>query len=622
MSTTFPASTGSTLGSMRSPTWRYGFAILSTTIAAILTYAIRSQAHVWQAISAFLAAILLTGWHGGARPAALALVLSVFFDWWLLKTFDRPSDGLVSLVLRYSWFLLFAVMAAHFGTTRSRAYRRVQAARDHLEEEVAQRTHELRRIRAYLEDAERLSRVACWAMSLGEDPSVYWSEGVYEILGVPKGSSPARLDLVDTLVHPDDRDRRRRIREEALRERKPFELEFRIIRPDGTLRHLRGLGHPFPDSGAVPAEYLGVVMDVTELRRSERMLVEAQRLAHVGNWEFNIETGQVSWSEETRRILGLPEGILSRGYEAFCEFVHPDDRAVLDEARARLTRGETGFRVEYRIIRPGGEVRHIVKNVELIRDLHGRPYIGFGAFQDVTELRDAERSLHLTTGRLRSLSRRLLEVQEEERRHLARELHDEFGQLLAAISLHLHSAKKEAGEPARAHIDESMTLIQSAAAQVRGLALELRPAMLETSGLDATLRWLAQQHGQRSGLSIEVVGSVDPVADEVAVALFRVAQEALTNVSTHARAQHVRIELHHAETTVEMEVRDDGVGFDVSESLDRLPAERGLGLLGMRERAEILGGRLDMESEPGRGTSVRISLPIGEEASDASEAPR
>jgi signal transduction histidine kinase len=141
--------------------------------------------------------------------------------------------------------------------------------------------------------------------------------------------------------------------------------------------------------------------------------------------------------------------------------------------------------------------------------------------------------------------------------------------------------------------------------------------MLETSGLDATLRWLAQQHQQRTRIEVEVVDYSNGVSGEVAIACFRVAQEALTNVVRHAQAQHAWLELSKRESTVELVVRDDGVGFDVTTARERAARNGRLGLLGMSERVQILGGSLEVDSQPGRGTRIRASFPLAAAAGAA-----
>jgi signal transduction histidine kinase len=197
-------------------------------------------------------------------------------------------------------------------------------------------------------------------------------------------------------------------------------------------------------------------------------------------------------------------------------------------------------------------------------------------------------------------------------------LHDEFGQVLATITLHLHTARSLVGNAARLQLDECATLLQQAGEQIRSLALELRPTMLDTLGLEAALRWLAEQHQQRTGCETTVVGHLSgvPPSPEITIACFRVVQEALTNVMRHAAAQHVWIELDQSDSVLELVVRDDGVGFDVVRT--REATKRGsFGLLGMTERVQLLGGTLRVASEPGLGTSIHASFPL----SDASEQP-
>lgn len=234
------------------------------------------------------------------------------------------------------------------------------------------------------------------------------------------------------------------------------------------------------------------------------------------------------------------------------------------------------------------------------------------AIVDVTERRRAEEKLRRNADLAGRLSRRLIEVQERERLHLARELHDEFGQLLSAMRLHVSVAQNETGAAAESELSECVDLLDRAAKQVRNLALELRPVMLDDFGLDATLRWLADEYQKRTKIETVVTGGLNGVCDAVAVSCYRVVQEALTNVTRHARAEHVSIEMAEEARQLRIVVRDDGVGFDVNGSHKRDSEPIHLGLLGMAERIEGHGGELRVTSTAGDGTSVEIVVPLAE----------
>jgi len=281
-----------------------------------------------------------------------------------------------------------------------------------------------------------------------------------------------------------------------------------------------------------------------------------------------------------------------------------------------LSEGTTSLNELIDIETYDGQKKTIENSAAPIRNAEGLIVGAVIVNEDVTERVRAEQALRESATRLQQLSRRLLALQEEERRHLARELHDEFGQLLATITARLHAAQSVAGEAAQLPLDECLTLLERAGAHVRSMALELRPTMLDTAGLDATLRWLAARHEQQTGIATQVKGHLGEVSAGVAIACFRVVQEALTNVVRHARAQRVSIELSRSESVLELVIRDDGVGFDVLRTLAQAGGEGHLGLLGMRERVQILGGNVAVDSEPGRGTRIHVSLALSAAAGD------
>jgi signal transduction histidine kinase len=240
------------------------------------------------------------------------------------------------------------------------------------------------------------------------------------------------------------------------------------------------------------------------------------------------------------------------------------------------------------------------------------PGLHLGVVRDITERKRTEQALHTYAKRLKVLSRRVVEVQEEERRHLARELHDEIGQSLTAIGINLKALRVNSNPELHPRLEDCIGIVHDATDEVRQLSLNLRPAMLDDLGLVAALRWYLNRQAQRVGYMARFTANPEEasIAPAVATTAFRVAQEALTNVARHANARRVWLRLRMQKPSLSLVVRDDGSGFDSRAMLRRNAAVAGLGLLGMQERAALLDGRVAVRSVPGRGTEVRMTIPL------------
>jgi two-component system sensor histidine kinase UhpB len=392
--------------------------------------------------------------------------------------------------------------------------------------------------------------------------------------------------------------------------------EWLLQRRDGTPVEVQANPMPILDEDSNMVGVVGVSWDISErkkleserkrteevLRKSEWQLAEAQKLAHVGSWERDLETGAVTLSGEAARMFFGDERRKSSTFNELAELIHPDDRAYVRQVRA----SNMAWEVEYRIVRADGAVRVLHTRAEVVRNETDQPIRVIGSNLDITERHQAQAELREKRIELQALSRRLLEAQEAERRLLARELHDNFGQSLTAIRMNLeaHGASSD-------HLTESIALVDQAIEQVRTLALDLRPSILDDLGLVAALRWLVNRQSRRGDIEWTFRASTSdgrlPAAIETCC--FRLAQEALTNVVRHAAARHVSIELRFDDTQVELVVRDDGQGFDVRLARDRAAHGASLGLVSMEERVALAGGMLQLESAPERGTTIRARFP-------------
>ena len=225
------------------------------------------------------------------------------------------------------------------------------------------------------------------------------------------------------------------------------------------------------------------------------------------------------------------------------------------------------------------------------------------------------RDLRASTEQLQALSRRLVDVQETERRQFSRELHDRIGQNLTALSINLDIMKSQMGENGnsalRTRLDDAAALLESTAGSIENVISELRPPMLDDYGLLPALQWYGNEFWRRTGIRVNVEGDeqMTRVPQSTEIALFRIAQEALNNVAKHAHARHVEIALTRKGAEVVLTVADDGMGFEAAPGMASRRRRPGLGMVTMRERTQAVGGRFEIGPAPRRGARVMVTVP-------------
>ena len=234
--------------------------------------------------------------------------------------------------------------------------------------------------------------------------------------------------------------------------------------------------------------------------------------------------------------------------------------------------------------------------------------------RDITERKHTQEALEQYTERLRLLTAQLTKIAETERHHLARELHDQVGQNLTVLGINLNIIKAQLPDhtPTEVHIrlDDSLALVDQTAERIRDVMANLRPPVLDDYGLLAALRWYGDRFAKRTGISVDVMGEepVPRLTAQVETALFRIAQEALTNVAKHARASQVNVSLDRSDNSLQLCIADDGIGF-LPDHLTEPDEYQGWGLLTITERSEAVGGSCQIISNPSKGTRVVIEVP-------------
>ncbi|HWP92050.1 MAG TPA: GAF domain-containing protein [Thermodesulfobacteriota bacterium] len=351
------------------------------------------------------------------------------------------------------------------------------------------------------------------------------------------------------------------------------------------------------------------------LRESEKRFRSMADAAPVMIWMSGVDKlwsyVNKGWLEFTGRTLEQELG------SSWAENLHPDDQERCLDTYFAAFNARQEFEMEYRLKRFDGEYRWVLdKGVP--RFLPDGRFVGFmGSCIDITERKNAEERLNNYARQLQSLSHRLMSVQEIERRFLAKELHDEIGQVLTVVKIHLQ-ALRGLGENDSyiTHLKESMSVVDKALRQVRDLSLNLRPSMLDDLGLVATLRWYINQQAQLGGFVGEFNASPENMRFEpnLETVCFRTAQEALTNVLRHANAKRVSVELRQHDSMLELVIRDDGIGFDLDAVQERMARGLSFGLLSMQERVQLVGGRIEIKTKPNKGTMIRAYFPLSFES--------
>jgi signal transduction histidine kinase len=228
--------------------------------------------------------------------------------------------------------------------------------------------------------------------------------------------------------------------------------------------------------------------------------------------------------------------------------------------------------------------------------------------------REAEESLRSAHAQMQTLSRQLMQVQERERRQLAHDLHDEIGQAVTAIKMNLQTMQRVADTTiVQDTLNDSLGILDKILQRVRDLSLDLRPSLLDDLGLVPAVRWYVERQAQRAGLVVAEVEAENVPQDlepDLSVACFRIVQESITNILRHAKATTIHVALRRMDQHLDLRIKDDGIGMS-PRGTSATPAGRStLGLLGMQERAQALGGQITIQSLPNQGTEVHVRIPL------------
>jgi PAS domain S-box-containing protein len=557
-------------------------------------------------------------------------------------------------------------------TERSRkAEAELRAFHGHLEVRIAEHAAELARATEALQaEIARHREVEATVSAIGD--AIPFGVWIYEPSGRVRYLSKSLLDLMGVnlndckqnswtdLLPPEAREQANAAWRTCVETASLWDYEFQMEGKDGTVYSILSRGVPVRNSDGTVVTYAGIQLDVTERARMQSELRAAhdeleslveQRTAELNeaNRQLMLDLAERMKAEQAlrdsesqlralfdnsldaiivtddrrrlvdanpsaRALLGLSSKAL--GEFSFEDFVPADRRADVErDWEIFLKEGAQQGECELRRLDGSLCIADFSSKANFLPGRH------LSSLRDVTERKKAEASL-------RKLSQRLLKLQDEERRRIARELHDSAGQSLAAVKMNLDAVKKEAGKlgpAARKALEEGLSLSDKCADDVRTLSYLLHPPLLDEVGLVPALRWYTEGFAQRSRIRVDLdlPAELTPLPQDVATALFRIVQEGLTNIHRHSESPTARIRLASEKNRIILEVSDKGRGIspDALVSSDGGIRTLGVGIAGMHERVRQLGGKLQIT--PGDpGTVVRASLPLVSNESASAAAGR
>jgi len=442
---------------------------------------------------------------------------------------------------------------------------------------------------------------------------VTWSDQLYNIYERDKKTfTPTRESFYNEVVHPDSKEMViAKVDEAIINKSRNLDYIHKTMMTNGKEKWFQAIIKIKYNKKNEAVVMNGTSQDITELyltrlnlEDSERRLQKAQEIAKLGFWEENHKTGKIYWSDILKTMFGIKsKPLINKG--DFWKKVHSEDLEWMKLTWKNAERKKTPHSGTFRIKLKNGEVKHLMEHAEFIKDPRGKLHKTVGTVIDMTEL-------HQYQEELRNLSSHIQNAQEEERAYIAQEIHDELGQRLTSIVMDLSFLRSKIVKKTPVEITERLTALTQQAENtiqiIRKISQELRPSILDDLGLISAIDWLKEEYNQRTDIhfTMDTPKNDVKIQGEYATAIFRITQEALTNIMRHAEAQNVNIKIKLENSEIVLIIQDDGKGIKDTQQ-DR--NKHTFGVFGMKERANSLGGQLIIGSNVKKGTLVKLTLP-------------
>jgi PAS domain S-box-containing protein len=456
-----------------------------------------------------------------------------------------------------------------------------------------------------------------WNLETGE---LWANETHQQLYGLTlKDPFPDEQKWIDR-IHPEDREQIVSLQRAILNsDKNVFICEYRFFTREKGYRDIYDRSYIVRDQNGKPLLRTGSMMDVSEQKRNQEEIFKAHARFDIVSkatsdivWDWDIKHNIIWWNDNYYQIMGYNKQNDFVDIENWFNGIHPGDEKRVRQKISEVFAGkESIWRDEYRFSKQDGTYIDVLDRGFIIRDKTGKATRMIGSMVDLTERIRKEEELNESYRAIRKLTDHLQNIREEERTHIAREIHDELGQQLTVLKMDASWLNKKIGDsdPAtKEKLKDLLSILDDTVKTVRRISSELRPSLLDDLGLFAAMEWQLHEFGKRSGIqtSINASNTDMNLSNEIKTALFRIFQESLTNVARHSDAKNIEVNLQQQENNFVMSIFDDGKGFNKNQ----IAKKRTLGILGMNERTRMVGGYYEITSVPGKGTKVSVSIPV------------
>jgi PAS domain S-box-containing protein len=418
-------------------------------------------------------------------------------------------------------------------------------------------------------------------------------------------------------VHPKDRKEVNKQILNLIKNKSDIKTEFRVIWPDGTVKYLTAKAQTITNDLGIPIRLIGLIWDITDqkllqINLQENILKTDSIINNLNGavfrCKFDEQLTMEYISEGVKELSGYPlTDFLENHVRSFASLIFKDDRERVMKSIGDSLTVENSFTIEYRIVSAQNEIKWILGKGKGIS--RGNNIIALeGFFSDITDKKNAEEELKSSLEQLHKVAQHIEEVRENERVTISRELHDDLGQALTAVKIDLATIKQNVTDMATVlKINKTSALVSDTIKTVQRITSQLRPQIIDDLGLETAIEWYTKEFEERNRMKIFLdIDSSLKIAPDASLIIFRILQEALTNIARHSGATTVVIKLSKISDKVDFSISDNGIGI----SEDKINSNKSFGIINMMERASSLGGTFKIYREDNRFTIIRLVFPL------------